>query len=189
MLTTTSASRDTDITPTRHQPIHKAAREAVMRALQALRKLHAEDPFVFAALAWAMLGWLRGGPPADRPAMDRVRALTHGQKMAAVWHPTQGGEPEPVASAAPARTAREQHIENVLDLVGEFHAAGQELDVTMETIFEALDWDAIGVDRVQSAVRLLLAFAPDSMLEGASKAADGERELLAQLNAARDAAA
>jgi hypothetical protein len=62
--------------------IHREAREAAERAIHALRDLHAEDPWVLAAvvdLAWRE--WRQNKPPAARIAIRQVRADTHAKKV------------------------------------------------------------------------------------------------------------
>jgi hypothetical protein len=64
-------------------PIHREAREAAERAIDALRELNREDPFVFAALGWAAVrGLVLDG--SKRDVMAWVREETHRTKVRAV---------------------------------------------------------------------------------------------------------
>lgn len=66
---------------TRPVPIHREAREAAERAIAALRDLHAEDPWVAAALADLARGW-SGAPPSNmREALRDVRERAHEFKV------------------------------------------------------------------------------------------------------------
>lgn len=191
MTTTTKPQRTKYLLPigpsSRDARIHKEAREAAERALEALRELLNEDPWVARAVAEVAGQWWpqSSPPPAARTALREVRRVAHEGKVTSMLKVsrmvrmqvsgTEGGE----VGEASQDAERRRHIENVVDVIGEYRAGGVELGCTMEKLFEVFDWDDIDVVRLQAAIHLLLWIAPASTVEQASKVADSERGFLA----------
>lgn len=158
--------------------IHREAREPAARALQALRELREADPWVFAAVI-DVAGW--EAQLAGRAAMRAVRRIAHEGKVAAMLEVCRRARTEVSEDEAPKDTERHRQIKNVVDLVGEYRAAGVELWATMEKIFEVLDWDAVDLLSLDLAIRMLLQTVPASTVEQVSQVADSEREVLAEI--------
>jgi len=191
MTTTTNPQRTKYLLPigpsSRDTPIHKEAREAAEQALEALRELHREDPWVSRAVAEVAGQWPQGKPPAARAAMRAVRRVAHEGKVASMEEvcrrmEVSGMEGSEAGDDAPDDAERRRHIKNVVDVIGEYYAAGHgaELWVMMEKLFEVL-LDAVDVADLKLAIRLLLQLAPASTVERASQVADSEREVLAEV--------